>query len=109
MESYVKKFGCSRPDLAFASFKDRSHAAGATYLDWQAAWRNWCRNHDRFGCPCQSVPATPRPQKYFSAKEQEARYAAQEAKRPLAAPIEERKPLEPIGNLLGGIRPALKA
>lgn len=99
MAAYARKFRCQSPGLAFDAFRDRSLATGAQYIDWQAAWRNWCRNHDRFGCPCQSVPATPRPRKYFSARSQEEKYARQEQRSLAAAPSPGHAP-EPIGEVL---------
>lgn len=102
MRAYAKKFGCKRPDLAFASFRDRSLATGVQYLDWPAAWRNWCRNHDRFGCACQSVPATPRPREYFSVRSQEEKYARQEqATAAKGSSSVEGRPVEKVGDILG--------
>jgi hypothetical protein len=34
-------------------FRDHWHAKagqGATKLDWEATWRNWCRNSKSLGC-----------------------------------------------------------
>jgi hypothetical protein len=31
-----------------SAFKDRNLATGATYIDWQAAFRNWLRNAVKF-------------------------------------------------------------
>ena len=36
------------PDTEFAQFTDHHRSRGNTMLDWDAAWRNWCRNAARF-------------------------------------------------------------
>jgi len=36
------------PELEFQSFKDSARAHGRKYVDWAAAFRNWCRNANKF-------------------------------------------------------------
>lgn len=79
MAAYARRFGCKRPELSFAMFRDRCLATGATYVDWKAAWRNWCGRHERFGCACQAATAPARERKYVTAKSLEERYAREEA------------------------------
>lgn len=49
--SYASKHGHDNGscDLLFDEFKDYCLANNKTYLDWDAAWRNWVRNDKKFG------------------------------------------------------------
>lgn len=53
MAQEIRKVGCTDPSVAFAQFRDTHAAKSSRFADWLAAWRTWCRNHDRYGCPCQ--------------------------------------------------------
>lgn len=49
----VRKVGCLDPPKAFTAFRDYHAAHGSVLADWDAAWRTWVGNHERYGCPCQ--------------------------------------------------------
>jgi hypothetical protein len=44
-----------------AQFRDRAVRDGATYVDWDAAWRTWLRNAARFGRTNNTHPTVKRP------------------------------------------------
>lgn len=41
------------------NFRDYHLARGLTRKDWQASWRTWCRNAERFGRAATSRPPAP--------------------------------------------------
>jgi len=41
--------GGLNPGLEFGWFKDHHRAKGSRFVDWEAAWRTWCRRAARFG------------------------------------------------------------
>jgi hypothetical protein len=41
---FAEAGGVPDPGLEFAAFKDHHRAKGSLMYDWEAAWKNWCRN-----------------------------------------------------------------
>lgn len=44
----------ANPQAEFAQFCDHHRSRGNTMLDWDAAWRTWCRNAAKFGAKQRS-------------------------------------------------------
>ncbi len=44
MRTWALDEGCAEPFVEFEQFCDKARAKGWTYIDWQAAWKNWVRN-----------------------------------------------------------------
>lgn len=49
MKEFAEKRGVSDPADEFDSFVDYHKSHGSTMKDWEAAWRTWVRNYQRFG------------------------------------------------------------
>lgn len=43
-------------ELEFAHFRDHHQARGNAFVDWDAAWRTWCRNVKKFAPASRSLP-----------------------------------------------------
>ncbi|HLH75920.1 MAG TPA: hypothetical protein VKV28_03835 [Candidatus Binataceae bacterium] len=50
MREFAQRLGIE-PDEEFAAWRDDCAAHARRYVDWEAAWRNRCRNAVRFGRP----------------------------------------------------------
>jgi hypothetical protein len=61
-------------DAVWAHFRDHHYANGNRFLDWDAAWRNWVRNQNRFG-------ASAKPQRESTSAIIDRVFAEEEAKR----------------------------
>ena len=48
LEDYAKCKGIDDPQDEFNHFRDHHAARGTKFVDWFAAWRNWCRNSVKF-------------------------------------------------------------
>jgi len=46
---YAKSKGIVNPAEEFEHFKNHHTAKGSTFKNWDAAWRTWCQNSQRFG------------------------------------------------------------
>jgi hypothetical protein len=51
--AYAKQHGLNRDDVEH--FRDHHTARGNTMLDWDAAWRTWCRNAKRYQARDRSI------------------------------------------------------
>lgn len=47
-EQFALAGGLTDVRLIFGAFKDHHRAKGSKFVDWQAAWRTWCRNEHKF-------------------------------------------------------------
>jgi hypothetical protein len=53
--------GITNPDEEWEAFKDYHEAHGSRFVSWNAAWRTWCRNSQRFHQVRQPDYQGPRP------------------------------------------------
>lgn len=48
MRSFAIDRGVANPDAEFEAFADHHQAKGSKFHNWEAAWRTWCRNSEKF-------------------------------------------------------------